>query len=115
MELSSLEISRDGLADMSDPENRPQVYVQGGNIKTTAKPVSSSTNKVIVKFSPALTLKLVFYGVWCNDVYGSSRQCSKLTHNFKVSAVNVANEQQVVPSYSSTVWQLANTKNYIQC
>lgn len=112
--VSSLEISRDGLADMSDPENRPQVYVQGGNIKTTAKPVSSSTNKVIVKFSPALDLKagssMEFDVMMSMD---PAANAVNSTHNFKVSAVNVANgTASGTPLTLGTVKTTsANTKN----
>jgi hypothetical protein len=91
--VSSLEVSRDGLANMdTTPDNRPQIYVQGGNVKTTAKSVSSNTNKAIVKFSPALDLKAGSSMEF--DVMMSMNPAANAvnsTHNFKVTAVNVAN------------------------
>jgi hypothetical protein len=92
--VSSLEISRDGLANMDTlpNDNRPQIYVQGGNVKTTAKSVSSNTNKAIVKFSPALDLKagssMEFDVMMSMD---PAADAVNSTHNFKVTAVNVAN------------------------
>ncbi len=91
--VSSLEVSRDGLANMdTTPDNRPQIYVQGGNVKTTAKSVSSNTNKAIVKFSPALDLKagssMEFDVMMSMD---PAADAVNSTHNFKVTAVNVAN------------------------
>ncbi len=116
--VSSVEISRDGLAtfgDMVDTDNdgtpdtvsNLQVALRWDNVETAYANVSKTTNIAKVKFSPALVVKAGKSETFDVVVQMPLNQNANNTHNFKVTNVVVSNWK--AEWYPVNLWTIKTT------
>ncbi len=103
--VSSVEISRDGLATFTRDEL--EVALRWVNVETAYAGVSPSSNSVKVKFSPALVVKAGKSETFDVVVQMPNNTAANNTHNFKVTNVVVAN--WTASGYPITLWTIKTT------
>ena len=103
--VSSVEISRDGLATFA--KDNLEVALRWANVETAYAGVSPSSNSAKVKFSPALVVKAGWSETFDVVVQMPGNTAANNTHNFSVTNVVVANG--TAEGYPVKLWTIKTT------